>query len=67
MDAGSTHFHRELRKRLDEAVGAGDTVLTSGAGLSSFDDYRYRVGFQNALRQVVAITDEIAVEMDKRQ
>lgn len=65
MDAGSTLFQRELVKRLQEAIVAGDQILVTG-NCKTFDDYRYRVGFQSALRQVEGMVEEIAADIDKR-
>lgn len=64
MDAGSTWFHRELGKRLVEAEVASSRALVDGAA-ADFSDYRYRVGFHSALRQVQAMCEEIADEQDK--
>ena len=43
-------FYKKLQKMLDESINATSTGIT--AGLPSYHDYRYAVGFVNALTEV---------------
>lgn len=45
-------FHSALHKRISEEVQTATESLASGAA-SSFDHYRYRVGYLSALRDVL--------------
>jgi hypothetical protein len=64
MDAASIWFQRELHRRVQAGIDAGDAALANGNAFS-FDDYRYRVGFQRALRQVLEISEEISKDYGK--
>lgn len=66
MDAGSTWFHRELKNTLDASIERGNTALANG-NAASWEDYRYRVGFQAALRMIAEECEAISSADHQRQ
>lgn len=51
-------FHRALRTRLNELIALRSGQVSSGMA-STFDDYKSRCGYIQALNDVVTLGDEI--------
>ena len=59
-----TRFHTMLDVRLREVLVDREEQLTSG-GVSSYDAYRYNVGYIRGVRDALKVADEVNEDLDK--
>ncbi|HZS57518.1 MAG TPA: hypothetical protein VFA65_24170 [Bryobacteraceae bacterium] len=59
-------FHAALRRELDEKTEPLKRLLCSGIALS-FDDYKNRVGYLQAITDVIAICEQVESKLYDNQ
>jgi hypothetical protein len=58
MNRSESYFHKLLRNRIGEEILSRTSYLAEGSAID-FPDYRYRVGYLQALRDVVEMCSDI--------
>lgn len=65
MDAGSTWFQKEIERRIRDIAEDRTNALLANAAYD-FADYRHRVGYLQALGDVLAICESVEDDANKR-
>jgi hypothetical protein len=67
FDSRSTLIERELRAAVEKRCNEVVAQLSTGSGVTSFEDYRRLTGYVGAFTEVVQMIDEVRAKISKQE